>query len=244
MTALAHSLACTLEAEAGRTARALIACNRPPMIVLTAGDGAGKSTLLARLRPLMQGVDFLSIDPTFLYPLEAASHMDWALATHPRNVIWRCAPMVRGAFFVTTFSVLAEHYIRPALGRRPIVVDSYWYRYLAKERLQNPAGADMFHDFARRLPVPDLIVELSCDYGIAFRRKDSVSPLETREGDDAAAAFAGFQRDVAEIVRGLLPVQADCARLASTSVEATASSFLATIDSWLGGRAAQTRSTS
>ncbi|PJI92919.1 hypothetical protein BC777_1784 [Yoonia maricola] len=222
-----------LSDQAAATTRLLCARDPCPMIVLTAGDGAGKSTLLAGLEPLMQDVAFCSIDPTFLYPLQEAPHMDWALQTHPREVIWKCAPMVRSAFFVTTFSVLVEHYVKPNFRRRPIIIDSYWYRYLAKEMLQNPDGANVFADLTQRLPRPDLVVELTCDYSVAFSRKDSISPLETGSGINPQEDFIHFQYRVAQTVNKLLPADVPRVNLRSTTVAQTTANFLATIDAWI-----------
>jgi hypothetical protein len=169
--------------------------------VVTGPDGSGKSTLLGFLKKRLNDTVFLSIDPSDLYPIPGVVSMDWATKIHPKNVICNYKPLTRSAFYIKTFSILLEYYIQPNLGKN-IVIDSYWYRYCAKEISFFGEVAEPLLCFCAYLPKPDLIVELDIPLGEAFRRKMGiVSPFETYSLGGGVSSVIRLQKDVTDKVR-------------------------------------------
>jgi thymidylate kinase len=164
--------------------------------VLLGPDGAGKSTVLDGIRRSRPQWRCVSAQPEDLYPLPGLACYDWPLRTHPRTYVSRMRPYTRAGFYITTLSVEYEYHIRPGLEEgRLILCDSYWYRFAAKERLQNPAGYPALRSFVDLLPQPDLVIWLRVPFEVAGRRKDHLTAFEVA-GGPGLTGFTRFQQEV------------------------------------------------
>jgi thymidylate kinase len=105
------------------------------------------------------------------------------------------------------YAAFARCVVLPAVAEGSVVLADTWgYKFLAKlslrpqERVRFDAAWALFEDFVR----PDVVVHLHADPAVAAARKPSFSGSETgnREGGPelSAAAFTGYQRDVAEVL--------------------------------------------
>lgn len=168
--------------------------------VITGPDGSGKSTLLNFLKRKVDDIVFLSIDPSDLYPIPGVVSMDWATKVHPKKVICNYKPLTRSAFYIKTFAILLEYYIQPNLDKN-ILIDSYWYRYCAKEISFFGKVAEPLLTFCSCLPKPDLVIELDVSLEEAFKRKKGgLSAFETYHQEGGLSSFVKFQMDVADKV--------------------------------------------
>lgn len=160
-------------------------------VVVLGPDGSGKSTLFEGLRRERPAWRYVSPSPGDLYPNPAVPYMSWTLETHPREYILAHAPLTRIAFFVQTAAILFEYNILPALERgEDVVCDSYYYRFLAKERVYNPAAVPAFELLCKQMRSPDLLIELRIPTLDAFRRKGRLSAFEYLH----EPSFTGFQQ--------------------------------------------------
>lgn len=168
------------------------------LVVVLGPDGAGKTTLLHSVAKASPGWTTVSANPEHLYPVPEADWYDWLSHTHPRSFFHKMCPLERSAFLATTLAVEYERYVKPALeAGRVVLCDSYWYRFYAKERLQNPAGIDVIAGVARALPVPDLVLWLNLAYDEAWVRKGaSATPFEVTAGVISRESFIEFQAAV------------------------------------------------
>ena len=174
------------------------------LLVLVGGDGCGKSTLISWLAARRPEWRFASSAPHALYPHPDLGHMSWTLEVEPRHYVQRLRPLARSAFFVTTLAVQFEYQIAPALAAGSTVIsDSYFYRHLAKERLQNPSGARLLEPLRHALPQPQAVYWLDVPATELYRRKrGSLSSFEV-ESDFSMESFVRFQNAVRQEVFAL-----------------------------------------
>ena len=175
--------------------------------VLLGADGSGKTSLFNRMRQERPGWKYVSAQPFDLYPIRGLEYMSWALETHPREYVKRMPPLTRTLFFMKTLAIEYEYHIAPALASGSVVIcDSYFYRFMSKERVHNPATNGLFEVMRRYLPPPDLILWLDVPLAVAYRRKPTLSEFEVG-GDYSQGGFVDFQREVlmyvSEMIEGL-----------------------------------------
>jgi thymidylate kinase len=166
-------------------------------VVLLGPDGAGKSTLVENMKARAPEWVFTSAQPRDLYPIEGLECYDWALQRHPREFVKNMSPLTRATFFMHVLSIELEYHILPALADgRVVVSDSYWYRMMAKESIQNPSGAAVLAGMVDRLPRPDLVIMLDVPLEMAWRRNGEPTTFEVADDDYSWEGFARFQRQV------------------------------------------------
>jgi len=180
----------------------------PPFAVLLGPDFAGKSTALARLRAGNPARRILSTDEDFL----AAEH-------RPIAQLRRVAGEVIGALgtdFSPDFLVgllqtavvhlrdelLREEPVHEGPRRGPLLVDSYYYKILAKCTLAG-AGDNPMLAWWRSFPQPVRVVYLDVSPAAAWRRCDrghGLNPLEHYGRRPDFERFARYQADLSALM--------------------------------------------
>ncbi|MFI9173094.1 dTMP kinase [Streptomyces lincolnensis] len=171
----------------------------PPFCVLLGPDGAGKSTALGRLREDAPPWRLLSVDDGFLRPEDA-------VIGRLRREVVRDGAEAWSPEFLTAMLQTAVVHLRDRLLRddpaRPAVVDSYYYKLLAKCRLAGVADNPMF-DWWRAFPRPQRVIYLDVAPGSAWGRCRAGRDLNRLEhyGDRPDRdGFELYQRDLAKIM--------------------------------------------
>lgn len=177
------------------------------LAVVLGPDGAGKTQLTREIQALAAEWRISSLQPDDLYPLDGIPEYNtWALTTHPRTYVSHMRPMTRVSFFAHVMSMAWEYHVRPYLeAGRVVVSDSYWYRPLAKERLQSPDAAFVLEALVSRLPEPDLVLWLDLPLTEAWRRNGAPSTFEMDGDVPSQEAYEGFQRRVLDELDMLVP---------------------------------------
>lgn len=133
-------------------------------IVLVGIDGSGKTSLLSSLgTPRLITSSWRDLRnhelPAVMAP-EAPTAIKNRLTAVPRA-------MFIGGHIVAQY----EYLVRPqlALGR-DVLLDSYWYKVAAKEHILGRLHPSL-SELCELLPVPDAVIVLETDPGVAFTRK-------------------------------------------------------------------------
>ncbi|MFI0938723.1 dTMP kinase [Streptomyces sp. NPDC021020] len=175
----------------------------PDFTVLIGGDFAGKSTVLGALAAAHPEVQVLSTDEGFLGP----RHLQ---VGQLRRLAGRLLPHVGGDYtpdFLAALFHAAVVHLRDELRRcdpgRPVVMDSYYYKFLAKCRL---AGAQESPLFAwwRSYPQPHRVIELEVPPATAWERCGrgaGLNALEFYGASPVRPAFEDYQSDLRRLMR-------------------------------------------
>ena len=169
-------------------------------------DNSGKTTLLNKLKKMKKKWKYISANPEDLYPMKGLGFKDWKYKMNAREFVGNMLPFTRSAFYINTLAIEYEYYLLKWLNNSEIIVcDSYWYRFLAKERFFNPQGVKIFEQFTKYLRKPDIIIWLDIDYSIAYSRK-LPGRFEVNK-DISLQGYKEFQKlimeDVAEMTDGI-----------------------------------------
>lgn len=172
--------------------RAPLAPSHPTFSVLLGPDYAGKSTVISALA--VRGVQCVSYDHEFVRP-------DCSLVNDLRDSFVTRALRSMGtsysADFVVTLLQTAVVYLRDQVmcadRDRPVVVDSYYYKILAKCVLTGLANEFLFA-WWRSFPRPRQVIFLDVDPAIAWRRSGEGSQLNPFEHYGDAPTWEGFRR--------------------------------------------------
>ena len=160
----------------------------PDFVVLLGPDYAGKSTVMRGLAATEPSWRLLSVDEEFLAPEHSViTPLKKALVkeTLPGLGTHHSADFV--AALLQTAVVHLRDQVLGGAGGNPIVVDSYYYKILAKCRLIGASAKPMF-DWWRTFPQPRRVVFLDVDPATAW----------ARTGDGAAANRLEFHGSHAE----------------------------------------------
>ncbi|WP_405887176.1 hypothetical protein OG762_46150 [Streptomyces sp. NBC_01136] len=176
----------------------------PPFFVLLGPDYAGKSSVLAELADRETAWRIVSADDEFLEPGHSL------IARLRRDLV---GDVLRGLhrdyspdFMVTVLQTAVLHLrdsIERSAGKAPVLVDSYYYKILAKCRLTGIDEHPMF-DWWRTFPQPRRVIFLDVSAETAWRRCGSGSqanPLEYYGDQPQQAFFASFQSDLRKVMR-------------------------------------------
>lgn len=185
----------------------------PEFVVLLGPDYAGKSTVMRGLAAAEPSWRLLSVDEEFLAPEHAVlTPLKMALVkeTLPGLGAHHSADFV-AALLQTAVVHLREQVLDRAAGN-PVVVDSYYYKILAKCCLIGASAKPMF-DWWREFPQPRRVVFLDVDPATAWARSGhgaSANRLEFHGPHVNRDSFIEFQTDLRaamldEVVR--LPVE-------------------------------------
>lgn len=170
--------------------------------VVAGQDFAGKSSALARLRSDPRRWQVISTDSAFL----GTRHR---LVSDLRRGVGEVLPRLGSAYspgFLAALLQTAVVHLRDELDRvdadRPVIVDSYYYKIIAKCRLAGLTDNPMF-DWWRSFPQPRrvLLVEVSAES--AWRRCAAGARLNSLEhyGDRPSRdGFERYQRDLLKLM--------------------------------------------
>lgn len=181
------------DAEPGDTAK---------FAVLLGTDFSGKSSALAELRALSPAWRVVSTDREFLGP-------EHAVVASLRDSVGRVLPSLGTAYspqFLAGLLQTAVLHLRDQLaadrGGRT-VVDSYYYKILAKCRLAGVGENPMF-DWWRSFPQPSRVVYLRISPESAWHRCGRgarLNPLEYEGARPERDGFARYQRALDKLMR-------------------------------------------
>jgi thymidylate kinase len=170
--------------------------------VVSGGDGAGKTTMLERLAALRPEWEVGSYRPADWLPHERLPHFDWQLERHPKTVVHRLEPLSRAGFFLSMISAHWEYWILSRLeAGKVVVVDSYYYRFYAKERVRGSAP-EPFYAVLELLPSAAALILAELAPERAAERKRSFDRYEVGSSADRED-FLAFQRRVLEELRAV-----------------------------------------
>ncbi|WP_199814000.1 hypothetical protein [Streptomyces sp. NRRL F-5135] len=180
------------------------AADGPAFCVLLGPDYAGKSSALTGLRRSSAPWRLLSVDDAFLAPEHAL------IGRLRRDVVKDVAVAPAATWspdFLTTIVQAAVVHLRDRLmtgdPARPAVVDSYYYKLLAKCRLAGAADNPMV-SWWRSFPRPRRVIYLDVSPESAWQRCGRGARLNRLEyyGErPGRAGFDRYQRDLAEAMR-------------------------------------------
>lgn len=159
-------------------------------LVLLGIDGSGKSTLLSSLADA--GVQTASWHELRSHEVPATLAPD-----APTAIKNRLTPLARAMFIGGHLVAQYEYLVRPRIEAGvTTVLDSYYYKLLAKERLLGFADGAL-ESLCIELPQPDGIIYVDVDPRESFRRKAGrLSPYE--HFDDASEeSYVTFQSQLA-----------------------------------------------
>ncbi|MCT9935136.1 hypothetical protein N5079_33535 [Planotetraspora sp. A-T 1434] len=161
--------------------------------VLLGPDGAGKTTVMREIARRLPSVRLVSTDAD-LVPSEHA-----LIARLRHSVVDEVLPGLGHTYspeFLASLLQTAVVYLRDqamAAGQAgPVVVDSYYYKILAKCRLAGIEGTPMY-DWWRSFPQPDRVIYLDVTPESAWRRSHSGRSLNPMEYYGPAPERAGFE---------------------------------------------------
>ncbi len=155
-------------------------------LVLVGIDGSGKTSLLSALADL--GMLTGSWRDLRDHDLPQAMAPD-----APTQIKTRLNPMPRTMFVGGHLVAQYEYLVRPAVeAGTDILLDSYWYKVLAKERLLGRLHPSLT-ELCRALPVPDAVVFLDVDPRVALRRKGGRVTAYECLGAPGDESFLRFQ---------------------------------------------------
>ncbi|MDG4767458.1 hypothetical protein O7632_25695 [Solwaraspora sp. WMMD406] len=179
----------------------------PDFVVLLGGDYTGKSSAMSRLAESTDRLRLVSTDDTFL----DARH--GTVAELRRIVVRDVLPQLGRAYsadFLAGMLQTAVVHLRDRIVEAdgagatvdrdvPTLVDSYYYKILAKCRLVGVADHPMFH-WWRSFPQPARVIYLNVSPQTAWQRSDSgrlANRLEHYGPRPDPVNFARFQTDLA-----------------------------------------------
>ncbi len=169
--------------------------------VLLGPDYAGKSSLLGALAG--RGVRCVSYDDDFVRP-------ECSLVSDLRDgFVTRAVPGVGTAYsrdFVVSLVQTSVVYLRDEALRsdpdRPVLVDSYYYKILAKCVLTGLVNEHLFA-WWRTFPQPSQVIYVDIDPDTAWRRSDHgarLNPFEYYGTVPTRAGFRDFQADLRRLM--------------------------------------------
>ncbi|MDN3352439.1 hypothetical protein [Actinomadura sp. DC4] len=175
----------------------------PPFCVLLGPDYAGKSTVMTELAGGPSPWRLLSVDDAFLGPAHRL------IARLRRDLVTETLPALGTAYspdFAASLMQTAVVHLRDQVAAYrplgPVLVDSYYYKILAKCRLLG-AGESPLFAWWRSLPQPGRVLYLDLPHETAWRRSGEgagLNPLEHYGERPEQAAFAAYQADLRKIM--------------------------------------------
>jgi thymidylate kinase len=173
---------------------------RGRFVVVLGIDGSGKSSLMAWLGA--RGLTVVDWTSVLEIPDLQLLYADVARGIAFKKTREMIAPNTRSFEFLLFFSAQWEYLIeRPLAEGRDVVVDSYYYKQLAKDE-----SFGFVNDALRRglpaLPDPDHVVFLDIPLDVAYRRKGGHVSFTEVIGAPDFAGFCRLQDQLSERMRG------------------------------------------
>ncbi|HZF89902.1 hypothetical protein [Streptomyces sp.] len=174
----------------------------PPFVVLLGPDYAGKSSALAELADGASAWPIVSLDDAFLEPGHSL------IGRLRRSLVGDVMPALHRDYspdFMVTLLQTAALHLRDSIERSPrapVLVDSYYYKLLAKCRLSGVDDHPMF-DWWRSFPRPHRVIFLEVSAATAWRRSRQgaeVNPLEYYGDRPERASFEKYQSDLSKVM--------------------------------------------
>ncbi|MGW0882845.1 hypothetical protein [Streptomyces sp. NPDC002671] len=189
----------SLTAPRGLGAGALRAT--PPFVVLLGTDYAGKSSALTELADRAPSWHVVSLDDEFLEPGHSL------IGRLRRNLVADVLPDLHHGYsldFMVSLLQTATVHLRDSIerspGGAPVLVDSYYYKILAKCRLAGVDSHPVF-DWWRTFPQPRRVIFLEVSTAQAWKRCGEgagTNSLEYYGQQPDQPSFEKFQSDLRE----------------------------------------------
>ncbi|WP_320777048.1 hypothetical protein [Streptomyces sp. CRN 30] len=170
-----------------------------PFVVLLGTDYAGKSTALTEITELAPSWHVVSLDDEFLDSRHSL------IGRLRRDLVSDVLPDLRHGYsldFMVTLLQTATVHLRDSIERSPagapVLVDSYYYKILAKCRLAGADSHPMF-DWWRTFPQPRQVLFLEVSPETAWKRCGegaAANALEFYGQEPDRPAFEKFQSDL------------------------------------------------
>ncbi|MBN3834981.1 hypothetical protein [Burkholderia sp. Ac-20344] len=158
-----------------------------PFFCLLGVDASGKTTLLNAIAdryPDITIAHWKQFSSVTLFP-------DLLPDLDPPETLRRLGPHSRAAQFCYLAALEYDMIVRPALAQgRPVIVDSYWYKFAAKMKVLDMA-APFLYSVCQSLPKPEKVLFLDTPLEIAHRRKREMNFFEC---NGRPADFVPFQQ--------------------------------------------------
>lgn len=165
-----------------------------PFSVLLGPDGAGKSSVMERLADLLPQWRLLSVDSTLVAPQHA---LITRLRKDLQDYLLPGLGTVYSADFLASVLQTAVVHLRDQVLARdpevPVLVDSYYYKILAKCRMAGVQDSRIY-SWWRSFPQPDRVVFLDVSAESAWRRRGEGTQLNVLEYDGPTANWESFER--------------------------------------------------
>ncbi|MFB6806821.1 hypothetical protein [Streptomyces sp. NPDC056387] len=193
--------------------------------VLLGPDGAGKSSVMRRLVTMLPEWRMVSTDSAFVAPEHALiPRLRQDVHDHLLPGLGTAYSVDFMASVLQTAVVHLRDQVRGTDPRVPVLVDSYYYKILAKCRMAG-VGDSRMYAWWRSFPQPAGVVFLDVSAGSAWRRRGDGARLNALEydGEDGTwPEFESYQRnlrkmlleEVREVPVTMLGEQPDAARAA------------------------------
>ncbi|MER7462187.1 hypothetical protein [Streptomyces sp. NPDC097981] len=197
----------------------------PRFHVLLGPDGAGKSSVMRRLVQRLPEWRMVSADSAFTAPEHALiPRLRQDVHDHLLPGLGTAYSVDFLASVLQTAVVHLRDQVREADPRVPVLVDSYYYKILAKCRMAGVQDSRMY-SWWRSFPQPSGVVYLDVSPVAAWRRRGDGARLNALEYDGDAGDRADFERyqrnlrkllleEVRELPVTMLREQADADRAA------------------------------
>jgi thymidylate kinase len=165
---------------------------RGRFIVLVGIDGSGKTTLL-------DAMSRAGVHTTSWHDLRAHDVPAMLAPDAPTAVKSRLTPLARSMFIGGHLVAQYEYLVRPTLEQgTDVVLDSYYYKLLAKERQLGLAHPSL-EALCDELPRPDALILIDTPPETSWsRKKDALSSYEYFGPVPSEASYLRFQRGIAE----------------------------------------------
>lgn len=171
---------------------------RPPdrghFIVLIGIDGSGKSTLLRALADA-------GVHTTSWHDLRSHDVPAMLAPNAPTEIKARLTPLSRSMFIGGHLVAQYEYLVRPALDLgQDVVLDSYYFKLLAKERLLGFAQPAL-ESLCLELPQPDALILIDTPPELSWSRKAGELSSYEHFGAPTRSNYLAFQEGIDAALR-------------------------------------------
>jgi thymidylate kinase len=171
------------------------------LVCVTGPDGSGKSTLVAGLVDRLRGETGAGVRVVSIWDLLARPDIRASFPVDPSRVDAYLASLGGHARAHFLLHCLAEATAQAVSSGAPwLLLDGYWYKYLAIEIAHGAAEADVTA-LTARFPEPALVLYLDAPAAAAVARKTRFSRYESGlAATPDAATFSAFQAKVRPVL--------------------------------------------